>query len=205
MPRGFAFLMSALVLMGQLAVVKSDAEIKAFLPKLLQPGQRFANVDPQDGQQLHDLVVRLKARRVLEVGTSTGYSGIWMAMGLRKTGGRLISLEVHEGRYSSARQNFAAVGLEGVADLRLADAVDAVKEIEGPFDLVFLDAGKSDYLHYYEQLLPKLRTGGVIAAHNVKSRSADMTPFLEKIRSDSRVRTEFFTGSPQGLSISYKR
>ena len=203
MPRVFALLLSVVTLAAQPA--KSDAAIKAFLPSLLQPGQPTANINAQDGQYLHDLVVKLKARRVLEIGTSTGYSGIWIAMGLRKTGGRLTSLEIHEGRHASARQNFAAAGLDALADLRLADAVEAVHEVNGPYDLVFLDAGKSDYLHYYEQLLPKLRAGGVIAAHNVKSRSADMAPFLDKNRTDPRVRTEFFAGSPQGLSVSYKR
>lgn len=204
MPRVIALILLAAALAAA-QPAKSDMEIKAFLPTLLTPGQRQSNIDPEDGQYLHDLIVRLKARRVLEVGTATGYSGIWMAMGLRKTGGRLVSLEVHEGRHSAARQNFASAGLAALADLRLADAVEAVREINGPFDLVFLDAGKSDYLHYYEQLLPKVRAGGVIAAHNVKSRSADMAPFLDKIRTDRRVRTEFFTGSPQGLSVSYKR
>lgn len=203
MPRLLALILSAAALAAQ--PHKSDAEIRAFLPSLLQPGERNANVDRQDGQYLHDLVVRLKARRVLEIGTATGYSGIWMAMGLRKTGGRLVTIEVHEARFSAAQQNFAAAGLASLVDLLLADAVEAVREITGPFDLVFLDASKQDYLHYYEQLLPKLRAGGVIAAHNVKSRSSDMAPFLDKIRTDPRVRTQFFTGSPQGLSVSFKR
>ena len=200
MPRLLALTLFAAGLVAQPA--KSDAEIKAFLPTLLQPG---SNIDALDGQYLHDLVVKLKARSVLEIGTATGYSGIWIAMGLRRTGGRLISLEIHEGRHASARDNFAAAGLSSLADRRLADAVEAVREVAGPFDLVFLDAGKSDYLHYYEKLLPKLRAGGAIAAHNVKSRSADMTPFLDKIRADPRVRTEFFARSLQGLSVSYKR
>jgi predicted O-methyltransferase YrrM len=181
---------------------KSDQEIRTFLPGILQPG---ANIDARDGAYLHDLVVRLKAKRVLEVGTANGYSGIWMAMGLRKTGGRLVSIEIHEARHAAAREHFTALGLAEIVELRLADAVDEVKRLEGPFDLVFLDAGKSDYLHYYETLLPKLRAGGVIAAHNVKTRSSDLAPFLDKIRSDSRVRTQIYDGSRQGISVSFKR
>lgn len=181
---------------------KSDAEIRAFLPTLLQPD---ANVDPQDGRYLHDLVVKLKAKRVLEIGTASGYTGIWMAMGLRKTGGRLLTLEIHEARHAAAREHFAQAGLADLAEVRLADAVEEVKRLDGPFDLVFIDAVKTDYLHYYEQLLPKLRAGGAIAAHNVRTRSAELAPFLDRIKSDPRVRTQFYNGSPQGISVSYKR
>jgi caffeoyl-CoA O-methyltransferase len=194
-----AFVVGVSVLLAQ---PKSDAEIRAFLPTLLQPGSL---IDAQDGKYLHDLVVRLKAKRVLEIGTASGYSGMWMAMGARKTGGKVMTLEIHEARAAAARGNFAAMGLQDVVEVRLADAVSEVKRLEGPFDVVFLDAAKGDYLHYYEQLLPKLRTGGVIAAHNVKTRSADMAPFLEKIQADPRVRTQFFSVSPQGISVSYKR
>ena len=128
-----------------------------------------------------------------------------MALALRKTGGRLATIEIHEGRFAAARDTFARLGLRDVAEVRLADAVDEVRRVEGPWDLVFLDALKTDYLHYYEQTLPKLRAGGAIAAHNVSTRSADMAGFLDKIKTDPRVRTQFFSGSPQGISVSFKR
>lgn len=183
----------------------SDAQIKALLPSLLEPGKRYANIDPPDGQYLHDLALKLNAKRVLEVGTSTCYSALWMGMALRKTGGRIITLEIHEPRHAVARENIARAGLEAVIDARLGDAVEIVPKLEGPFDLVFLDAGKNDYLFYFEQLLPKLRSGGVIAAHNVKSHQSDLSAYLARVKSDPRVRTEFFTGSPQGLALTYKK
>ncbi len=183
----------------------SDAEIKAYLPKLMEPGQREANIGPVDGQYLHDLVVKLKAKRVLEIGTAKGYSAIWLAMGLRKTGGQLLTLEIHEGHQSIARQHLAATGLDSVVDSRLADALEEVGKLEGAFDLVLIDAIKTDYLHYYELVLPKVRKGGVIAAHNVTSSAGAMTDFLQKIKSDPAVRTEFFAGSTRGLSLSYKK
>jgi predicted O-methyltransferase YrrM len=198
MPRSWAAFAAAAILVAQ---PQPDASVRSLLAKMRQPDALTA----ADGQFLHDLVVRSKAQRVLEVGTSTGYSGIWLAMGLRKTGGKLISIEIHQGRHASARDNFAAAGLGDLADLRLADAVEETAKLPGPFDLILLDAAKGDYLHYYETLLPKLRAGGVIIAHDVRSRSADLAPFLDRIRTDSRVKTQFRQSSPQGLSLSFKR
>lgn len=183
----------------------SDTEIRAYLPRLLEPGQREANISAVDGQHLHDLVVRLKAKRVLEIGTAKGYSAIWLAMGLRKTGGQLVTLEIHEAYQAVARDHLAATGLSPFVDARLVDALEAVPDIEGPFDLVFIDAIKTDYLRYYEMVLDKVRKGGVIAAHNVTSNAQQLQDFLTRIKSDPAVRTEFFGGSPRGLSLSYKK
>ena len=194
----------------------SDAEIKIFLPSLVEPGQLEANISPADGQleanispadgqYLHDLVVRLKARRVLEIGTAKGYSSIWLAMGLRKTGGQLVTLEIHEAHQAIAREHLSAAGLASFVDSRLSDALEEVPRLEGPFDLVFIDASKTDYLHYYELVLPKMRRGGVIAAHNVTSNPEELRDFLAKIKTDPAVRTEFFGRSPRGLSLSYKK
>ena len=183
----------------------SDAEIKVFLPSLVEPGQLEANISPADGQYLHDLVVRLKAKRVLEIGTAKGYSAIWLAMGLRKTGGHLVTLEIHEAHQAIAREHLSAAGLASFVDSRLSDALEEVPRLEGPFDLVFIDASKTDYLRYYELVLSKVRRGGVIAAHNVASDPAELREFLTRIKSDPAVRTEFFGRSPRGLSVSYKK
>jgi predicted O-methyltransferase YrrM len=90
---------------------KSDREIEAYLDGMQAPSKRYNNVEPAEGAYLRDLVRKLKAKRVLEIGTSTGYSGIWMALGLRETGGRLLSIEYNQARHSAAVANFAATGL----------------------------------------------------------------------------------------------
>ncbi len=183
----------------------TDGEIRTYLPTLVEAGHSEANISPVDGQYLHDLVFRLKAKRVLEIGTAKGYSAIWIAMGLRKTAGQLVTLEIHEGHQAIAREHLDATGLTPLVDSRLTDAMDEVPKLEGPFDLVFIDAIKSDYLRYYELVLPKVRKGGVIAAHNVISNAGELKEFLRKIKSDPAVRTEFFSRSPRGLSLSYKK
>jgi len=119
-----------LLILSSVAAAQSrsmtDEEIRSYLPRLIEPGHREANIGAADGQYLHDLVIKLKAKRVLEVGTAHGYSALWLAMALRKTDGRLTTLEIHEGHQAIARQHLAATGFESLVDARLADARRAV-------------------------------------------------------------------------------
>jgi predicted O-methyltransferase YrrM len=185
------------------AEMKSDRAIEAYLETMRAPGKRHNNVEPPEGAFLRDLVRKLNAKRVLEIGTSTGYSGIWIAMWLRGTGGRLITIEYDPGRHASAVSNFAATGLKDIIDARLADAVQEVSRIDGPLDLVFLDAVQGDNLLYYGLVLPKMRRGGAIVAHNVKSHPHNMRGFLDRIQSDPAVKTEIVSPGWQGFSVSY--
>ncbi len=149
------------------------------------------NVPEADGRALYDLIVKNGYKRALEIGTSTGHSGIWIAWALSKTGGRLITIDIDEQRHREARQNFEAAGVAPFIDARLADAHDLVPRLEGPFDFVFVDADKDWYSNYAKAVLPKLTVGGSLTAHNVSARRGwrDMTgdyysyvtglPFLE--------------------------
>ena len=168
-----------------------------------QPG--MWNIAPSEGEYLSNLVQKLKAQRVLEIGTSNGYSAIWLALGLRETGGRLITLEINRRRYSLAQNNFKATGTDGLIDSRLADALEEVPKLEGPFDLVFMDAAKHDYGKYLEMVLPKVSSGGVIAVHNVTDMAGQLQDFLETIRTHPELRTEIVAVGPSGLSISYRK
>ncbi len=168
----------------------------------MQPG--MWNIAPSEGEYLSNLVQKLKAQRVLEIGTSNGYSAIWLALGLRETG-QLITLEINRRRYSLAQNNFEATGIDGLIDSRLADALEELPKLEGPFDLVFIDANKQDYGKYLEMVLPKVSSGGVIAAHNVTDMASQLQDFLETIRTHPELRTEIVAVGPSGLSISYKK
>ena len=125
------------------------------------------NVPEADGRALYDLIVRNNYKSALEIGTSNGYSGIWIAWALSKTGGKLITLEIDPGRHREARGYFAAAGLDRYVDARLGDAHELVPALAGPFDFVFCDADKEWYGKYLEAVLPKLTAGGIFAAHNV--------------------------------------
>jgi predicted O-methyltransferase YrrM len=125
------------------------------------------NVPETDGRALFDLIVRNKYTRGLEIGTSTGHSGLWIGWALARTGGRLITVDIDESRHREAVANFKAAGLDAVIDARLADAHDLVPKLPGPFDFVFIDADKDWYTNYAKALLPKLLPGAALTAHNV--------------------------------------
>lgn len=118
------------------------------------------------GRFLEMMSKMIGPERILEVGTFTGYSAICLARGL-KEGGRLITIDINEELEDTVRSYIRKAGMEDRIDFRIGDARQIIDALEGPFDLVFLDADKENYLHYYEQAMPKLRTGGYILADNV--------------------------------------
>jgi caffeoyl-CoA O-methyltransferase len=180
-----------------------DAKVTRFLAQH-RFGWRDMNVPESDGRLLHDLVIKNGYTRALEIGTSTGHSGIWTAWALSKTGGRLVTIEIDEGRYREALRNFEEAGLSAYVDARRADAHELVPRLVGPFDFVFIDADKDWYTSYARAVIPKLRVGGCLTAHNVSpSRRQSMTgDFYEYITSLPFLETSV---TPGGVSISYKR
>jgi len=183
----------------------NEPAARAYLDSMRKDARRNMSVDPVDGAYFYKVTSELKAKRVLEIGTSTGYSGGWFAMALKKTGGKLITLEIDPDRRAYAQKNFEAMGVADVVDARLCNALVELPKIEGPFDIVFIDAWKPDYLKYYELTVNKVRPGGVILAHNTRNAAGPMQDFLRRIQTDPAVRTEFLKESAQGLSISWKK
>jgi caffeoyl-CoA O-methyltransferase len=147
-----------------------DARVTAFL-EASRGTWHDLNVPEADGRALHDLIVEHGATRALEIGTSTGHSGIWIAWALARTGGRLITVEIDETRYREAQRNFEEAGVAPFIDARLADAHELVPALDGPFDFVFVDADKDWYVNYARAVLPKLVSGGLLTAHNVSGGS----------------------------------
>lgn len=164
--------------------------------------RRTIGVDREDGEFFYRLTLELKAKRVLEIGTSAGSGGDWFAMALKKTGGRLITLEIDPQRHAEAVGNFAAMGFAEVVEARLANALLKVARIDHPFDIVWIDARKPGYLCDFERVLPKVCCGGAILAHNTRNAAFTLRPLLERIRNDPAVRAEFLPQSPQGLLIN---
>ncbi len=196
-----------LALAGLLAAASSPSreEVMTHLTKMRSTQRGMMNIAPKEGEYLAGLIRELNAKRVLEIGTSNGYSGIWLALGLRDTGGRLITLENHTGRHGLAQENFKATGVAGLIDSRLTDALQEIPKLDGPFDMVFIDAWKPDYIKYLRMVLPKVRTGGIIAAHNVDSQASEMSDYLDAIRNSPELRTEFIKLSRSGISVSRKQ
>jgi caffeoyl-CoA O-methyltransferase len=164
-----------------------------------------SNVSSEDGKVLFNLIIKNNYTRALEIGTSTGHSAIWIAWALSKTGGKLITIEIDEGRYKTALKNFKKAGVEGLIDARLADAHQLVKELKGPFDFVFSDADKEWYPQYFKEVEPKLVMGGCFTAHNVTDGFGDVKRFLNYVRGLPNYQTTIDRSSSSGISISYKK
>ncbi len=179
--------------------------ILQYLSWMRENQKAMMNVAPKEGEYLHDLLLKLNAKRALEIGTSNGYSGIWMGMALKKTRGKLITLEIDPGRGGLARENFAKTGMDNTIDLRLTDALKEIPKLHGPFDLVFIDAWKPDYVKYLEMTLPLVRSGGVIVAHNTRDAVYFLKGFIERVKTDPQLKTEFVDVGPSGFSVSWKK
>jgi predicted O-methyltransferase YrrM len=183
-----------------------DERVKRFLDE--SSGRwRDMNVPTSDGQLLYDLIIKNNYKSALEIGTSTGHSGIWIAWALSKTGGKLITIDIDEGRHKTALENFRKAGLSEYIDARLADAHTLVKELKGPFDFVFSDADKDWYKNYFVDVDPKLKVGGCFTAHNISARgggSSGQAVFLEYVKSLKNYETTV-NSAGGGVSISYKK
>lgn len=179
---------------------KLDQQVKEFL-KSRQGTWQDWNVPPSDGQLLYDIIVKNNYKNALEIGTSTGHSGIWIAWALSKTGGKLITIEIDEQRHKEALANFEKAGLSKYIDARLADAHQLVKELKGPFDFVFSDADKNWYINYFKDIDPKLSPGGCFVAHNVSQH--ENVDYYDYVRKLPNYKTTLNTKGA-GVAISYK-
>lgn len=181
-----------------------DKKVKAYLDSHRSDWHDM-NVPYSDGKLLYDLIIKNNYKSALEIGTSTGHSGIWIAWALSKTGGKLITIDIDEGRRNEALKNFEEAGLAGFIDSRLADAHQLVKELEGPFDFVFSDADKDWYKQYFIDMEPKLKVGGCFTAHNVSMRGRGMREFVDFVKAQPNFETTIDNSSRAGVSISFKK
>jgi caffeoyl-CoA O-methyltransferase len=181
-----------------------DAKVEQFLEDNRNHWRDW-NVPFEDGRILYDLVVAGRFTHILEIGTSTGHSTIWLAWAASKTGGKVLTIEIDPGRHRIALENFKQAGVERYIDARLADAHDLVKQLSGPFDFVFNDADKEWYLSYFKDLDAKVVVGGCFTAHNtLRIHAKEVKDFLAYVRAKPNYRTRIERGSGEGISISCK-
>jgi len=163
------------------------------------------NVPAEDGRLLYDIILENGYQRGLEIGTSNGYSALWLGLAFKETGGRLITLEIEPQRAREAQENFEHAELDDIIESRINDALKEIPVLEGKFDFVFIDAWKPDYDKYLELILPKMKPGGVITAHNVTSQGSSVRDFLEEIQNNPDLETEINRNSRAGVSISVRK
>jgi predicted O-methyltransferase YrrM len=164
------------------------AESHAFDARQADRLERWRNVEPETAELLGVLVRALGAQRVLEIGTSNGYSTIWLADAAEATGGHVVSLEIDPARASLAVEHLGRTGLGDVADVRVGDAGEALPGFEeGAWDLVFLDAERPAYAGYWPELVRVLATPGLLAVDNVVSHAEQVRELRALIDGDERV------------------
>jgi predicted O-methyltransferase YrrM len=149
---------------------------------------RYRNVEPETAELLGVLVRATTAHRVFEIGTSNGYSTIWLADAAEAIGGRVLSVEIASGRSRLAEENLRRCGLE--AELRVEDAADTLRtSADTSWDLIFLDAERPAYAGYWPDLLRSLRPGGLLAIDNVLTHPEEVADVRALIEAEATVTT----------------
>ncbi len=151
--------------------------------------ERLRAVPPEEGAWLRFWALTLRARRIVEVGTGHGVSTLWLASAALETDGEVIGLERDPRRAAAARENVRRAGVEAQVQIWVGPALELLPRIDGPVDLLFLDAEKEAYVDHLEAALPKLRPGALILAHNALSHREVLAAYERRVRQDPRMET----------------
>jgi caffeoyl-CoA O-methyltransferase len=178
-------------------LVKLLAQIKAADTDLLA-------VSEADGRFLRVMVASNSAQRALEIGGANGYSAIWIGLGLRATGGRLVTIEYDPLRAKSAAENIRKAGLADIVTVVSGDAFKEIPKLSGGFDFVFLDAWKRDYKRFLDLVFPRVSPHGLFLAHNVLNKQEEMRDFLAAIQNDPMAFSSTVAPSGEGMSVTVK-
>jgi predicted O-methyltransferase YrrM len=159
--------------------------------------------DEMNGRLLRILAESTQAKNVVEIGTGNGYSAIWLCLGLKTTGGKLVTHEIDPEQVVLARANFKRAGVENLVTVVEGDAHRTVAQLKEPIDILFMDAegGNLDFLN---QLLPLVRPGGLILADNMRKPKPD-PQFIKAITTNPNLETIFLNMRSTGISLTVKK
>jgi caffeoyl-CoA O-methyltransferase len=190
----------ALALLSPAGNTEPEKRILAALDGIVKNHQTYLSVPPQDGKALRLLAEAIDARKIVEIGTSTGYSGLWFCLALQRTGGHLTTFEIDRERAAMAREHFTQAGVENMVTIVLGNAHEQLAKLQGPVDLAFIDADKGGYVDYLNKLLPLVRPGGLILAHNI-----EMAPDYVKLVTTNPGLETIFYREGAGLGVTLKK
>ena len=187
-------------------VNRDPAKLKRLLDGMDAKGYRYWSVPRKDGEFLHVLVKATRSKNVLELGTSHGFSAIWMGLALEETGGVLATIEIDKERYDMARKNVKEAGLSERVTCIRGDAHREIVKLEDPFDFVFMDADKEGQVDYFNKLYPrKLVPGGILAVHNAIRQASSMRDYLDQIQKHRDFDTVILSVTmDDGFCLSYR-
>jgi predicted O-methyltransferase YrrM len=162
-------------------------------------------ISAEDGRFLRLLVATGHTQRALEIGGASGYSAIWIGLGLRETGGRLVTIEYDPARAKEAAANVAKAGFSDIVQVVSGDAFKEIPKLQGQFDFVFLDAWKRDYQRFFDLVFPRMPKGSLFVAHNVINKRSEMPDFLHTVETRPDLFTTIVAPAGEGVSVSWKR
>ena len=162
------------------------------------------NVPLEDGRLLRLLAEASGAKHIVEIGTSNGYSGLWMLLALRTTGGKLTTYEINRERAALARENFDRAGVGDMVTIVLGDAHEEAPKLKAEIDMLFLDADKEGYIDYLKKLMPLVRPGGLVVAHNMSMGQAD-SDYVKAITTNPDLETLFLHMEGAGVGVTLKK
>jgi predicted O-methyltransferase YrrM len=196
-------LLSALV--ATCAVIGAQTpDIQRILSDIKAKDKGMLAVSEEDGRFLRLMVASIHAKKALEIGGASGYSAIWIGMGLRDTGGKLVTIEYDPVRAKELSENITRAGLSDTVRVIAGDAFQQIPKVAGTFDFVFLDAWKKDYKRFFDMVYPRLDKGGLFLAHNVVNKRSEMGDFLDAIQKPA-FWTTIVSPSGEGMSVTLKR
>jgi caffeoyl-CoA O-methyltransferase len=163
------------------------------------------NITPEEGRLLRLLTEATGAKHVVEIGTSIGYTAIWFCLALRTTGGKLTTHEIDPYRISLAHENFKHAGVSHLVTIIEGDAHKTATRLKEPIDILFIDADKAGYFDYLNKLLPLVRPGGLILAHNTVDLASQMQDYIKAITTNPALETIFLHKDTGGMSVTLKK
>lgn len=175
------------------------------LAELEKTQKDFWNIPRKTAVLINTFIKMMNAQSVLEIGTSNGYSGIWIAKALKHTGGRLTTIEFYEKRQSVAIENFKKCGVDDIIRPIQGSACDIIETFtpEEKFDFVFIDASKREYIKYFELIKPHLTEKALIVADNITSHAEKVQDFIDAVDADDEFQYEIVE-VPGGILVAYK-
>ena len=201
--RGFLFGGAPEIDSPPLARDDKEKQALAALDEMSQ-GKWYLNVTTREGRVLRQLTEAVGAKRVVEIGTSSGYSTIWLALGVRAAGGKVFTHEIDPEKVKLASANFKKAGVDDLITIIEGDAHETVKQHKEPIDVLFLDAEKKGYVDYLAKLLPRVRPGGLILGHDMHRPMPDPR-YIEAITKNPDLVTSFIMMESYGISMTVKK
>jgi len=183
-----------------LAKTEMEKKILMVLEEMVKSQRTYLSVPLQDGKALRLLTEAAAAKNVVEIGTSTGYSGLWFCLALQGTEGHLTTFEIDHRRATIAREHFKQAGVEKMVTVVEGDAHQELVKLKLTIDVAFIDADKGGYVDYLNKILPLVRPGGLILAHNV-----EMVPdYVKAVTTNAGLESIFYMEGG-GLSVTLKK